>query len=49
MGFGGEFWELKIGNPDGYQKKGVRGEDKRIVVKRKEIAKVAQIGARGAG
>ena len=35
-----------IGNPDGYQKKGVRGEAKRIVFKTKGIAKVAQIWAR---
>src|SRR5882757_7942536 len=38
-----------IGNPDGYQKKGVRGEAKGIVVKTKGIAKVAQIWARGRG
>jgi len=35
-----------MGNPDGYQKKGVRGEAKRIVVKTKGIAKLAQIGTR---
>jgi len=35
-----------IGNPDGYQKKGVAGETKWIVVKTKGIAKVAQIWAR---
>src|SRR5256885_7805016 len=35
-----------IGNPDGYQKKGVRDEAKRIVVKTKEIANLAQIGKR---
>jgi len=35
-----------IGNPDGYQKKGVAGEAKRIVVKTKGIAKLAQIGTR---
>ena len=38
-----------IGNPDGYQKKGVAGEAKGIVVKTKGIAKVAQIWARGSG
>jgi len=38
-----------IGNPDGYQKKGVRGEAKRIVVKTKGIGKVAQIWAGGRG
>ena len=38
-----------IGNPDGYQKKGVIGEAKRIVVKTKGIEKVAQIWARGNG
>ena len=38
-----------IGNPDGYQKKGVRGEAKRIVVKTKGIANLAQIGARRRG
>ena len=38
-----------IGNPDGYQKKGVMGEAKRIVVKTKGIAKLAQIWARRAG
>ena len=38
-----------IGNPDGYQKKGVAGEAKRIVVKIKGIAKVAQIWARRSG
>jgi len=36
-----------IDNPDGYQKKGVMGEAKRIVVKTKGIAKLAQIWARG--
>src|SRR5438445_6938869 len=36
-----------IGNPDGYQKKGVAGEAKRIVVKTKGIANLAQIGKRG--
>jgi len=35
-----------IGNPDGYQKKGVAGEAKRIVVKTKGIANLAQIGTR---
>jgi hypothetical protein len=38
-----------IGNPDGYQKKGVMGEAKGIVVKTKGIANLAQIGTRGAG
>ncbi len=38
-----------IGNPDGYKKKGVAGEGKRIVVKIKGIAKVAQIWARRSG
>ena len=33
-----------IGNPDGYQKKGVAGEAKRMVVKRKGLAKLAQRG-----
>jgi len=35
-----------MGNPDGHQKKGVAGEAKRIVVKTKGIAKLAQIGTR---
>ncbi len=34
-----------IGNPDGYQKKGVAGEAKRIVVKTKGITKAVQIWA----
>ncbi len=38
-----------IGNPDDYQKKGVSGEAKGIVVKTKGIGKVAQIWARGSG
>jgi len=38
-----------IGNPDGYQKKGVRDEAKGIVVKTKGIAKLAQIGTRRIG
>jgi len=38
-----------IGNPDGYQKKGVAGEAKGIVVKTKGIANVDQIWARGRG
>jgi len=38
-----------IGNPDGYQKKGVIGEAKGIVVKTKGIAKLAQIGTRRIG
>jgi len=46
---GGGFQNQTIGNPDGYQKKGVRGEAKRIVVKTKGIAKVAQIWARRSG
>jgi len=33
-----------MGNPDGYQKKGVAGEAKRMVVKRKGLAKLAQQG-----
>ena len=37
-----------IGNPDGYQKKGVAGEAKGIVVKTKGIAR-AQIWARRRG
>jgi len=36
-----------IGNPDGYQKKGVAREAKWIVVKTKGIAKLAQNGTRG--
>ena len=36
-----------MGNPDGYQKKGVAGEAKGIVVKTKGIANLAQIGTRG--
>ena len=43
MGLGGEMAIPDIGNPDGYQKKGVMGEAKRIVVKTKGIAKLAQI------
>src|SRR5204863_3250383 len=39
----------EIGNPDGYQKKGVRGEAKGIVVKTKGIANLAQIGTRRRG
>src|SRR5216110_383316 len=38
-----------IGNPDGYQKKGVMGEAKGIVVKTKGIANLAQIGTRRRG
>ena len=38
-----------MGNPDGYQNKGVTGQAKRIVVKTKGIAKLAQIGTRGRG
>ena len=44
-GPGGAFPD--IGNPDGYQKKGVVGEAKGIVVKTKEIANLAQIVNRG--
>ena len=33
-----------MGNPDGYQKKGVSGEAKGIVVKTKGIANFAQEG-----
>ena len=29
-----------IGNPDGYQKKGVAGEAKRMVVKRRGLARI---------
>ena len=43
----GEMKFPNIGNPDGYQNKGVSGEAKWIVVKTKGIAKVAQIWARG--
>ena len=46
---GGEITLPDIGNPDGYQKKGVVGEAKGIVVKTKEIAKLAQIGTRRRG
>jgi len=46
-GGGGEMANSDIGNPDGYQKKGVRGEAKRIVVKTKGIAKLGQIVTRG--
>ena len=38
-----------IGNPDGYQKKGVIGEAKGIVVKTKGIANLVQIGKRRRG
>ena len=38
-----------IGNPDGYQKKGVTGEAKWIVVKTKGITNLAQIGKRRSG
>jgi len=41
----GEMAIPDMGNPDGYQKKGVSGEDKRIVVKTKGIAKLVQIWA----
>ena len=46
---GGEITLPDIGNPDGYQKKGVIGEAKGIVVKTKGIAKLAQIGTRRIG
>jgi len=46
---GGEMAIPDIGNPDGYQKKGVRGEAKGIVVKTKRIGKLAQIGTRQGG
>src|SRR5260221_3632941 len=42
----GQKTNCNTGNPDGYQKKGVAGEAKWIVVKTKGIAKVAQIWAR---
>src|SRR5260221_7787261 len=45
----GQKTNCNTGNPDGYQKKGVAGEAKRIVVKTKGIAKVAQIWARRSG
>jgi len=45
---GGEIAIPDIGNPDGYQKKGVAGEAKGIVVKTKGIAR-AQIWARRRG
>ena len=48
-GGGGKMTIPNIGNPDGYQKKGVAGEAKRIVVKTKGIANLAQIGTRGRG
>ena len=35
-----KFGNLDIGNPDGYQKKGVAGEAKRMVVKRRELARI---------
>ena len=35
-----EFWNLDIGNPDGYQKKGVAGEAKGMVVKRRGLARI---------
>ena len=37
-----------IGNPDGYQKKGVAGAAKRIVVKRKGIANPGKRGGKSA-
>jgi hypothetical protein len=43
----GEITLPDIGNPDGYQKKGVAGEAKWIVVKTKGIANLAQNGTRG--
>ena len=48
-GWNGVKTNFNIGNPDGYQKKGVAGEAKRIVVKTKGIAKLAQIGTRRRG
>src|SRR5438552_7786995 len=45
-GGGGKMTIPDIGNPDGYQKKGVAGEAKWIVVKTKGIAKLTQIGTR---
>ena len=45
----GEMAIPDIGNPDGYQEKGVVGEAKRIVIKTKGIGNVAQIWARGRG
>ena len=44
---GGGFQNQTIGNPDGYQNKGVRGEAKRIVVKTKGIANFGQRGRLG--
>ena len=44
---GGGFQNQTIGNPDGYQKKGVAGEGKRIVVKTKGIANFGQRGRLG--
>ena len=35
-----KFGNLDIGIPDGYQKKGVVGEAKRMVVKRRELARI---------
>jgi hypothetical protein len=49
MGFVGEFAELNIGNPDGCEKKGVRREAKRIVLKRKGIARLGQMETRRGG
>src|SRR5256885_2061256 len=43
---GGKITFPDIGNPDGYQKKGVAGQAKWIVVKTKGIANLAQIGTR---
>jgi len=43
-GWNGVKTNFNIGNPDGYQKKGVAGEAKRIVVKTKRIANLSQIG-----
>jgi hypothetical protein len=44
---GGEITLPDIRNPDGYQKKRVRGEAKRIVDKTKRIVNLAQIGTEG--
>jgi hypothetical protein len=46
---GGEMAFPDIGSPDGYQKKWVRGEAKRIVVKTKGIAKLGQTGTGRSG
>lgn len=43
-GPGSNFAFLHMGNPDDYQNKGVANWAKRMVVKTKEIGKLAQIG-----